>query len=176
MSTATQAKNDKSTDTTTESVTDETSDLMILVSEDDLSHIGRDGRNAFEDAMALINKKFGGDVVNVSEEIGTGFGVVDDKMQFVGVGLVILKTESHDGDHGKFWTLHAVTKDGRKIILNDGSTGIAAQLDAFYERFPQRRHLPLVVHKGLRQSTYPYDDHGQTKMATTFYLDTSLTA
>lgn len=173
MTTAMQDSQDISTEDTGDA-----QDLLILVSDADLSEIGRNGRDAFADALALINSKFDGKVVDVSEEIGTGFGVVDDKAPYVGVPMVILKTEKHpNGDHGPFWTLHAVTKDGRKIILNDGSTGIAAQLDAYYERYPDRRHLPLVVHKGLRSSTYPYtDDHGITKMATTFYLDTAKVA
>ena len=65
-----------------------------------------------------------------------------------------------------------VTKDGRKLIMNDGSTGIYQQLRSVTDnRIANNRANPqggLAVEKGLRVSVYD-NPVGQGK-SRTYYL------
>ena len=145
-----------------------------IVSDEQLSEI-----KSFDDALAVINNVFGeGSVVDSGDVLGTGFGVADEKAIFVGVPFIIIRADLHassdafneDGTPKRFWSLHVVTQDGRKAIINDGGSGIAAQLDVLYEKHPEMRGKPMLVRRGLRVSNYVHPVHGQS---TTFYLDTS---
>lgn len=143
-----------------------------VVSDDALAEI-----QSFDDALALINETFGGAVVEADKTLGTGFAVLDDKNKLIDVPFVAVKIDEHTSEisaEGKFVSLHVVTQDGRKLIVNDGSTGIYAQVQALWERKPELRGLPLMVRHGLRRSDYTYTDtDGKQKPATTYYLDTS---
>jgi hypothetical protein len=114
-----------------------------------------------------------GDIVSASE-YGTGFEVLDKdaKGQLVGVPFIILDwVINNEGDFGEFVSLRIVTQDNRKLIVNDGSTGIAKQIREIAEAGELRA---LYVKKGLRRSDYEYTEkNGAKKPATTFYLDTS---
>jgi hypothetical protein len=113
-----------------------------------------------------------GDIVSAAE-YGTGFEVLDKdaKGQLVGVPFIILDWVINEGDFGEFVSLRLVTQDNRKLIVNDGSTGIAKQVREMAEAGEQRA---VYVKKGLRRSDYEYTDkNGAKKPATTFYLDTS---
>jgi hypothetical protein len=148
--------------------TGEVAPSQVLLSDDNLADI-----ISFDDALALINKTFGGQVVQVDKEVGNGFFVVDDKNPYVGVPMIVVMVSKHaseKSENGYFYSLFAVCKDGRKIILNDGSTGIADQLDKLYAKHPEKIGIPLVVPKGLRVSNYLHPEHGKCQ---TFYLDTS---
>lgn len=142
---------------------------------------------SFDDALKVVNDVFGGEIVEADKVLGTGFGVADEKAAYVGIPMVILKGDrnpSDKGEKGRFWSLHAVTKDGRKVILNDGGTGIADQMDALAERMPdlflrsqneqgQERvsmAKPMLIKRGLRMSSYVHPTAGPS---ITFYLDTS---
>lgn len=126
--------------------------------------------SSFDDALALINDVFGGAVVEADKELGTGFAVLEDKNRLIGVPMIAVKIDEHNGDHGPFVSLHVVTSDGRKYIVNDGSSGIYAQVVTLWERKPQYRGMPLMVRQGLRRSDYTHPEHGPS---TTFYLNTS---
>lgn len=126
--------------------------------------------SSFDDALALVGDVFGGEVIEADKELGTGFALLEDKNRLIGVALIIIKAEMHTGDHGDFVTLHVVTSDGRKYIVNDGSTGIREQILALWARVPAMRGKPIMVRQGLRRSDYVHPEAGP---ATTFYLNTS---
>ena len=142
---------------------------------------------SFDDALAIINSVFDGHIIEADKVMGTGFGLADDKAAFIGVPFVIMKSEqnaSDKGEKGRFWSLHIVSKDGRKAIVNDGGTGIADQMDALADRHADlfanvsqndgglklALVRPMLVKKGLRMSNYVHPTAGPS---VTFYLDTS---
>lgn len=106
-------------------------------------------------------------------DFGTGFSVVDTKQKgiLIGVEFAIVGIEFHDGDNGEFATLHIVTKDGRKLIVNDGSTGICQQARDIVKRAPKGKRLIVMCPKGLTRSDYTYvDEAGEEHAASTYYL------
>lgn len=125
------------------------------------------GINSFEQAMALARETYG-TVDDASTEIGSGFTVVNNKEKdrLLGVPFVILSMDFNEGDMGPFVSFVAVTEDNRKVIVNDGSTGIYAQLDEYYVR--TNKGGGLFVRGGLRKSVYP-NPNGEG-MSTTYYL------
>lgn len=125
---------------------------------------------SFDDVVRMT----GGQVANIADEMGDGFSVLDDKMRLIGAEFIIVKYGEHESeksDGGKFTTIHVVTKEGGKYIVNDGSTGIHAQMS---EKFgPDGEPFKfLYVPRGLRVSEYTYMDGGREKPARTFYLNT----
>lgn len=116
-----------------------------------------------------------GEMVDGSD-YGSGFSVLDtkDKGRLVGVPLIILDYNFNDGDNGQFVSLSVVTNANEKLIVNDGSTGIAKQILEINAALPEGDgNKAIFVKKGLRRSDYEYTDKetGQKKPATTFYLD-----
>lgn len=130
----------------------------------------------FDDALALAMSAAGvtspAELPLASDVLGDGFALLEDKSALVGVPLVILEWTFHESDKGgagsEFVTARVVTKDGGKYIVNDGGSGIAAQLRGF--ETDNGRVLPILVEKGFRRSDYIHPEHGA---ATTFYLDTA---
>lgn len=163
--------------------TGEITSSVSVLSEDMLAEI-----QTFEDALNVVRDVFAGAIVEADKVLGTGFGVADEKAAYIGVPMVALKGErnpSDKGEKGRFWSLHFVTKDGRKVIINDGGSGIADQMDALAERHPELFHVspatkdhaekvslvqPMMVKKGLRASSYVHPTAGPS---ITYYLDTS---
>lgn len=136
------------------------------------------GITSFEDALNLIGDKLGGEVVQASD-LGDGFSVIDkaSKKSLIGVTFIILEVGFHtgdfkreDGENGDFASLRIVTKDGRKLVLNDGGTGIPEQIKTLWKMKPETAGKPIFVPKGLRVSEYDHPVHGKSE---TFYLDTS---
>jgi len=137
---------------------------------------------SFADAMELL-RAHGMTVADITEEYGTGFDVLDDKRQLVKVPFLILTWRFTEGDHGKFVSMTIVTREpggvSRKLIVNDGSTGIRQQMETISEaRLQQfegdmnKAHAGLLVPKGLRISEYDYvNDKGVKTPAATFYLN-----
>lgn len=125
--------------------------------------------NSFDDALSIINEKMGGQVAEVSD-LGDGFSVLENKETLIGTPFIIVQSVFRDGDYGPYVSCHVVTQDGRKLILNDGSTGVRDQIAMLWERKPEMKGRPIVCRKGLRKSTYNHPQHGPS---TTFYLDTS---
>lgn len=147
--------------------TDTTLATRPVISDEELSAI-----QSFEDAARLANDT--GNLINAAEDIGTGFAVVDKDL-LVGVEFIMVNARKNvDNATGRpFWTLHCVTKDGRKVIINDGSTGIAQQLDVLGQK--RANVFPMYVPKGLRKSEYTtmiLNRQGKEEptQATTFYL------
>lgn len=135
-----------------------------VFTEDDYRNV-----QSFEDAAALL-----GDSVDVAEQVlGDGFALLEDKDTLIGVPVILMEWSFNAGDFGDFVSVRLVAKDGRKLIMNDGSTGIMAQLRSYTER--TGRYHGLAVRRGLRRSDYTFPDPttGKDKPAKTYYLDTS---
>lgn len=122
-----------------------------------LTHI-----ESFDDAARLAAQEFG-DIVSAHEStaLGDGFRVAseDDKMRLIGVPLLLLEWSLRESEYGEgvYVSIKAIQRDesGRAIkwILNDGSTGIARDLQNF--TLKTGRSGGLGVRKGLRVSEYP---------------------
>jgi hypothetical protein len=146
---------------------------MLTNNEETLASI-----TSFDDALALL--KGSGIDVHSTEEFGDGFSVVEDKNTLVGAEFVTLGMKFSTGDHGEFVIIHAVTKDGRKVIITDGSTGIFAQATKYASK---GLTAGLRVPRGLIRSDFRYIDgvgvvkpgdagydSKEAKTATTYYL------
>lgn len=137
--------------------------------------------SSFEDALRLAQEQYG-EVEAASSAIGDGFALLttDQKVQLIGVPCVFLSwsfAASEVGERGEFVTVRVVTEDGRKVVVNDGSTGIYQQLKD-YTTETNGRDGGLIVRRGLRKSDYTYTvtegkDKGKEKAATTYYIDTA---
>lgn len=134
------------------------------------------GIQSFEDALNVVNDVFGGEVVDASD-LGDGFALVEDKDALVKVPFVVLAASFSEGDYkredgtvGTFVSIRLVTEDGRKLVMNDGSTGIHDQIKMLHQQRPETIGKPILCRNGLRVSEY---DHPQYGKARTFYLDTS---
>lgn len=126
------------------------------------------GIQSFDDAVALVKEKMGAEAVAEGADVlGNGFTVLptSQKGKLVDTRFVILWVDFNQGDQGPFVSFGVVTEDGRKFIVNDGSTGIYKQLDDWYGRSEYPGGL-LV--NGLRESRYIHPIHGA---ASTFYLN-----
>lgn len=134
------------------------------------------GIQSFEDAIALL--KSSGLAPATITDFGNGFEVLEDKRQLLKVPFLILSWAFNNGDHGDFVTMYVVTDNGRKLVVNDGSTGIREQLVSISEkRLTEfggditKAHSGLYCPKGLRISEYVYvNDKGDKSNAATFYL------
>lgn len=115
-----------------------------------------------------------GDIGDASEVVETDqFGpILDDKDKLVAVPFIVIDWEFHKGDFGEFVTVKVMTFAGDKFLLNDGSTGIAAQLRETYDE--KGAVVPFRCMKGLRRSDYEKVVDGKTIPASTYYIDTAL--
>lgn len=131
---------------------------------------------SFEDAQRLLMAN-GVELLDASTEIGDGFSLLENKDVLVDVPFIALTWVFSDGDYpvvdekgvpeldasgepvmGKFCTMRVVTGDGKKLIVNDGGTGIAKQLLGFENR--TGRSTGLLVQRGLRRSSYNHPIYG----------------
>lgn len=124
---------------------------------------------SFTDAVEIARETYG-NLLHAADVLGNGFTLVDNKENLIGVPFIVLTWRKAHGDHGDYVAAYVVTEDGRKCVITDGSTGIAAQLLTLQERTGVNGGI--LVRKGLRKSTYPHPTEPD-KTATTFYLDTS---
>lgn len=126
---------------------------------------------SMSDVLALTKDR----IPNIAEVLGNGFEILDNKMRLVDVEFVIVRYGEHKSDKGSkgtFATIHVITSNGNKYVVNDGSTGIQEQLKEIKEE--HGRVAPLYVPRGLRVSEYDYtDEKGNTSKAQTFYLNTA---
>lgn len=138
---------------------------------------------SFDDAIAVLVDS--GIALVDSADFGDGFEVTD-KSKLVDVEFVILGMKFSEGDYGDngFVIIHLVTKDGRKCIITDGSSGIRAQAEKYAAkgltagvRFKNgliRSDFRYVEDKsaanGIRIVKSKDADYADAKPATTFYL------
>lgn len=107
---------------------------------------------SYEDALALAEAVHG-DVLDIAEELGTGFVLLKDKGKLEGQEFVLLQWRFAAGDFSKgFVSAALVTKTGDKYIITDGSTGICDQLLTLSQE--HKRFGGIKVPLGLRASRY----------------------
>lgn len=130
-------------------------------------------------ALAVIESQ-GITVENISDEVSDGFDLIDDKDVLCGLAILIIGWRTSNGDFGEFVSIRAICKEGawtgKKVVFNDGSTGIKGQL----HKIESKRGLnslnewvvvPMHADKGLRRSDYTYtDDKGESRPAKTYYF------
>lgn len=154
-----------------------TEDMIAMSKADTPENKTLRGLTSLDDVFRFIESEYGG-IIDVSDEIGDGFAMIEDKGQLVGKEMALINWKIVDGDHGTFVFVRAMTRDEQRVMFIDGSTGICDQLLELSSR--TGRFGGMHVKRGLRRSDYEYEDTdaktGETKMkpATTFYLDTSL--
>ena len=130
---------------------------------------------SIEDAIKLAAEVNHTAPVVISDVLGNGFEVLpnDQKHKLVDEPFVIVDWRFYQGDKGPglVVALMVVTRDGRKLIINDGSTGIRQQV----ESLDKAGARPPILVKGLTRSDYDFADPqtGEVKRATTYYLSTS---
>jgi hypothetical protein len=134
--------------------------------------------SSFDEMLDLVASKVG-EIDSAAQALGDGYSLLDsrDKGRLVGIPLLCVSWQFSISDRIKdkeFVTVRMMTKNGDKIILNDGSQGIYKQLRD-YTNSHDGRTIGLMVHKGLRVSEYDYTDpnNGEVSRVTTYYLDTS---
>lgn len=142
-----------------------------LFTAEQLKGIGKSG-NAFGDALALVKAAANGAELVTTAELGDGFSVAD-KATLVGVPMVCLYATLRSGELGDYAVFRNVTKDGRKVVIVDGSTGMKDQLVDYQNDNPGG--WPQLWNHGLRVSRYDYTDEktGELRPAETYYIDTS---
>jgi hypothetical protein len=136
------------------------------------------GLDSFEAALALVQETFGAELVSADETLGNGFTILNGPAKDVLIGhqMIVMSWNFNIGDVGPFVSVQCVAKlpggGTLKAIINDGSTGIYAQLDTLYQRTGKLGGLH--VKHGLRRSDYTYtNDKGEESPASTYYLDTT---
>lgn len=127
---------------------------------------------SFEDAFALVESTYG-PVLTADSELGDGFAMLETKDVLIGTPLIFLSWSFSPGKYDEeFVSARVVTKDGGKYVVNDGGTGIRAQLREFSDSHGGRQG-GLLARRGLRRSDYEYtDDKGKAQEASTYYVDT----
>jgi len=128
---------------------------------------------SFGDALELVKNNVGESGVLVADEVlGNGFRLLENKDGLLGTPMLLVSWDFHTGDHGEFCTVHLVTEENKKYVINDGSSGICAQLRSLTSS--KNQYGGMLVRNGLRRSDYEFeDDNGQKKPAKTYYLDVS---
>jgi hypothetical protein len=128
---------------------------------------------SFDDALRLAADWYGEEnLVRADATIGNGFQLLANKDTLIDVPLVILQWRFNPGNFGEFVSMMIVTKDGRKFVVNDGGSGICAQLATYTNA--TGRHGGMLVAKGFTRSDYTYEDEkGEEHPASTYYLNTS---
>ena len=136
----------------------------------------------WDDAMRAV-VGYVDSIEDASREIGDGFSVLptDRKHILIGVPLMFTEWNFYQGENGEFVAARAIAQqDGggiRKLVINDGSTGICEQLREYSKR--TGRYGGLLVRHGLRKSEYDVEIEDRRtgeksmKHAVTYYLDTS---
>lgn len=123
-----------------------------------------DSVSSFDEAVSVLEDL--GVAIHNAEDLSDNDFIVVDQATLVGVPFLVLSARMNQGKFGDFLTFHAITKDGRKVIVNDGSTGLKRQALALGSAFVGSLHQ-----RGLRISEYTYeDDQGGQIAAKTYYF------
>lgn len=123
--------------------------------------------DSFEELMNTLAAA-GISPVDANEAFNGGF-TLTIKEVMKDVPHVIMDWKFSKGDYGEdFVIVRAMTTDNRKVVYNDGSTGIRQQLRQYEEAHGKNP----VYSNGLRVSEYLYTDpsDGKEKPATTWYI------
>lgn len=120
------------------------------------------GFQTYGDVAAAFSERLGVPLESVTD-YGTGFVLVE-KESLVGIPHVIVQWRFNAGEYGEeFVSVEAITKNNDKVIYNDGSTGIYAQLrQVTNKRLADKSPVPpqagLVVSGGLSKTSYYYNE------------------
>lgn len=124
---------------------------------------------SFDDAIA----SFGSQLI-----VSAGAELVRDKGELEGTPFLITRWDHRtDNTTGQMYvSVQCITPENRKLVFNDGSTGVYAQLSNLEKQIGKRGGV--MCRNGLRSSTFTVDKDGRpTKdpaqvsgKATTFYL------
>lgn len=117
-----------------------------------------------------------GSEVEKASEFGDGFTLLDErgKDNLVGVPFVVIAfnlNESKQYGGNTFASVRLITKDNKRLVFNDGGTGIVPFLQDFLKK--TGRNYGLIAQRGLRVSEYEVEVNGKTIEAKTYYFDTS---
>lgn len=132
------------------------------------------GVTDMDTALAML-----GSVTDIEDfaDYGSGFDILENKDNLIGVPFVVLEWRFTDSQKYSqtFASMVVVDEKNNKYIVNDGSTGICAQLQMVtQQRIDQGKAYPqaaLICRKGLRRSDYTVEDsQGKELEASTYYL------
>lgn len=133
----------------------------------------------WEDAIQLAQETFGHLVS--AEELGDGTELVN-KDTLVDIPLLVMECSFHLSTKGRigedkfYTTVRGITKDNRKFVFSDGSTGVCQQLAFLADK--HNRKGGFYVAGGLVRSDYtvkltdPKTGEEYDSEATTYYLST----
>lgn len=113
------------------------------------------GIQSYEDAERLLVEEYGADAISdIADWIGNGFTVLSKELKstLVGKPFLILDWAFNIGDIGPFVSARVMTQDGGKFVLNDGSSGVYAELRELTDR--TRKNTGYRAKRGLRVSQY----------------------
>lgn len=90
------------------------------------------------------------------------------KEKLIGVPILIFSWVKRDGDFGEYYSVKARTVTNELVIINDGSTGIAAQMQWLDDHDEKRA---IFCKDGLRASDYTVVlPNGKELESRTYYL------
>lgn len=119
-----------------------------------------------EDLVQMATRAYGdGGTLNAGDVMGDGFTLVKDLTPFVGKLVFILEWTFRPGSFGKnYVTLRFAVQDApghpiKKLVYNDGSTGICEQLASVTR--DTGRYGNMVVQGGFRVSEYDTIESGE---------------
>lgn len=134
------------------------------------------GIESFDSAIAAVRQETG--IESLADILGTGFGV-ESKDSLIGTTFLCVRAARSTGDQGTYWVLWCVTRGNQKVVISDGGSGIAAQMNVLANRAGYADDVMGVIPikpfvcRGLRKSEYNVVINGKESKATTFYLDTA---
>ena len=101
-------------------------------------------------------EEFWGQAGGVVEFEGSDWDLVKDKHDLVGKPFVIADVRFYTGKFGDACAVMAMleTRDQRKVVFNDGSTGVFRQVESMVRRHQRRGGFRCP--NGLRASEYQY--------------------
>ncbi len=147
-------------------VADEVTELSL----DDLNKLPHIAEEEVANSIDELTNAFNGLV----EFEGSPFDVVK-KDVLVGVPFAIADIRFYKGSYGTACAVLCVTEDGRKLVFNDGSTGVYRQCLAMVKKYGRRGGF--FCPKGLRAHTYDWVEKdfdgnpiGEPRKATTYYV------
>jgi hypothetical protein len=112
--------------------------------------------------------------IGVQEFEGGSEWELIEKEKLVDVPFIIARIRFNDGDFGDFTSVCCFLQDGKKVVFNDGSTGIKKQLQTAISK--NGRETGIFC-EGLKASHYKYTDnnpesktYGKELPATTYYI------
>lgn len=147
-------------------INSEATDAALSVHTNGLDEQAIDQVKSFAE-LAHLMAAAGMTAVGANDAFNGGFQLVD-KASMKDIPHIVMDWKFSQGRYNEdFVIVRGMTEDDRKVVYNDGSTGIRQQLKDY-----EKAHGKRPIHSmGLRESTYEYTDaNGITGPATTWYI------